>query len=602
MGGEWRQIRPLYKVCACSKMCTKWLPTPSDCSKKSLRGLEDKVFSLQRGEAIFFSLRRRRHRRHQGRGLVLSRLSFAKLPCVLVHMLLTLNGSVPSCFLLTADEVSRGSVSNAGLSLALQHEEPLPNYWRGCYPLSPFAMRRSLRLRGDTRMRAFHTKLISGQQVRIVAVGGSVAWGAIHARPRVRTVPAHARYAQWLRTTYPNASVEYINEASPGTTSSFLLTNFDRILGHYPDLLIWDYSTNDQYGMLETPVEARGCYELLARKLLDRLPTCALVFLSLPPAEPATEAQHRWQEDTIVPVAAAYNIAVVSAQDTLWPAYRNPPSPSLHLWDCSTRHPQPPQVQLVADLLAHFHLLVSSSQPRTANAAAEGNAVDAANNAATAEQPPYTSRPLLFASSAMGPCDGGWRTILSGNRSSFMPSSPSGEGWRWDGTHHGNGWLFNASVGGGAISFDMRFGRVAPRLAISFLRSYEHFGRALLVFDGAADEAAARVATQQCYRDLCDLRFPSLANASRTGTTTAAELQALVAAASNRSTQVKNMSLRASARWAPGCPDLGQHPRIQSGLGLGGREAKGALFSSKAPTLAVYSGSGSKLPSACRAS
>ena len=137
-------------------------------------------------------------------------------------MLLTLNGSVPSCFLLTADEVSRGSVPNAGLSLALQHKEPLPNYWRGCYPLSPFAMRRSLRLRGDTRMRAFHTKLISGQQVRIVAVGGSVAWGAIHARPRVRTVPAHARYAQWLRTTYPNASVEYINEASPGTTSSFL--------------------------------------------------------------------------------------------------------------------------------------------------------------------------------------------------------------------------------------------------------------------------------------------------------------------------------------------------------------------------------------------
>ena len=38
-------------------MCTKWLPTPSDCSKISLRGLEEKVFSLQREEAIFFSRR-----------------------------------------------------------------------------------------------------------------------------------------------------------------------------------------------------------------------------------------------------------------------------------------------------------------------------------------------------------------------------------------------------------------------------------------------------------------------------------------------------------------------------------------------------------------
>ena len=45
MGGqkssvEWRQI--LF-------VRTKWPPTPLDCSKNSLRGVEEKVFSLQRG-------------------------------------------------------------------------------------------------------------------------------------------------------------------------------------------------------------------------------------------------------------------------------------------------------------------------------------------------------------------------------------------------------------------------------------------------------------------------------------------------------------------------------------------------------------------------
>ena len=45
---EWRQIYIQYVRVA---KCTKLPPTPLYCSKNSLRGLEEKVFSLQRGEA-----------------------------------------------------------------------------------------------------------------------------------------------------------------------------------------------------------------------------------------------------------------------------------------------------------------------------------------------------------------------------------------------------------------------------------------------------------------------------------------------------------------------------------------------------------------------
>lgn len=56
------------------------------------------------------------------------------------------------------------------------------------------------------------------------------------------------------------------------------------------------------------------------------------------------------------------------------------------------------------------------------------------------------------------------------------------------------------------LTFNVSFGSALPTLVISYLRSYEHFGKAVVIFDGDVQTAAMRIRKGILYREkYCDL-------------------------------------------------------------------------------------------------
>ena len=442
------------------------------------------------------------------------------------------------------------------VTVALEHQFPVnltlfgaSDGPRSCYPLSAAALRRSFAHRNSPRFRRLVHLVSRGvAPLRVTVLGGSVArTGSEQASTRGGS--AHDRFAWWLKQRYPRpGQVTFTNLAQDGTTTAWrVAVGLADVLASRPDLILWDYSTNDLG--TTTPRDLLPVYEQLLRKLLALPSRPAVLMMMMPRSlDPADPSAHDLQEVVHKPLAAHYGLPLVSYVDAIWPVAELPPHKDSHLFDCFTPvHPMSYVIQLVADTMAYAWTLAlhtvdtagvaGGGQPGSGGAHGRGAGTKEVNGSNLSlyamKDTPLPTRLVTDAGAVLEPCAGGWLTTYDANSAEHLDQdseagSPSlGAGWSFSTSRAGKyGWQFNASqsplqlaaekAGSSLlpkllepITFRMRFSARAPRLLATFLRSYALFGEAVVWFDGGREEAERRVRVQQCYRTVCQLTYGS---------------------------------------------------------------------------------------------
>ena len=146
--------------------------------------------------------------------------------------------------------------------------------FKDCYPLSEADLRRALANPGDWRMKRVIRHVAARRHVSIVSIGGSVsggngALGGSSAKANKQSTPSSGRFVEFLRHRYsPGHHIELTNLAAPATTSSYRTTVLDDVIAAKPDLVIWDYSSNDGATEVQSPEKYRSLMEQLTRQIL----------------------------------------------------------------------------------------------------------------------------------------------------------------------------------------------------------------------------------------------------------------------------------------------------------------------------------------------
>jgi lysophospholipase L1-like esterase len=175
----------------------------------------------------------------------------------------------------------------------------------------------------------------AGLTVNIVVVGGSVTHGGA-CKSYMFEESDHKdagpcswanRFVIWMRQHYRNPNIHLISLAQPATTTTWILTHFDRVLKRNPDLLIVEYGVNDaivsstESGKLQYTTMMRSATELLIRKFLQHNEVMktknAMMYLVL--QRSFDERSYFYPSEVYYPVCKAYGIPVVSVRDAIWP-------------------------------------------------------------------------------------------------------------------------------------------------------------------------------------------------------------------------------------------------------------------------------------------
>ena len=287
----------------------------------------------------------------------------------------------------------------------------------------------------------------------IAVIGGSVAMatGARMGKGHHLGTSASELFANhFLRRRYPRVNIEYENRAQPGTTSQSRITGsgLRSVEALRPDLVIWDYSSNDLTLFSGRPLEYRAVLERLARDVLGLPSQPAFLLLNLPClgadqcGAKGGKDRSAWelQDLAMRPVAERYGLPMVSYRDAIWPTFADGPIPqamrlhghacaSMRLHTCSAYmvasdnrlHLQQSTHQLVADTLAHAWSVaeVRADQDLGAGTAGGGTAGMGSERTESNVLPQIPvfqyahadGAAAAFVEAAM-PCDGGWRTAL----------------------------------------------------------------------------------------------------------------------------------------------------------------------------------------------
>ena len=359
--------------------------------------------------------------------------------------------------------------------------------------------------------------------------------------------PSTKRFADTLRLRYgPGSHIHYYNLGVGGTTSVFRVSTTKSLEVFKPDLIIWDYSSNDFSVHMHSMKRFRSVLEQLVRSLLSLPSQPAVMLLSLL-RRGFDDHEGGWpfQDEALRPVAVLYGLPIVSYRDAVWPerAERKQGAEAELYYNTSRGrhananvHPLWQAHQLIADVLAYAWAAVEHSMGRSYSP----------------QRDPIPAMPLRahFRDTeveAVLACTGGWLTSLTASGDSqrgFEPVHPAGTGWRFvNDLPKKEGWQFDAELSPGArtsrkarefhqkfmnhmiestrgakyvsfrlrrphgwsaqaatalvgtpsllepITFRLKFGS-KPRLAVSMLKSYERFGRLLFWID---DERAAAI-------------------------------------------------------------------------------------------------------------
>lgn len=112
-------------------------------------------------------------------------------------------------------------------------------------------------------LKAMFEKAERGEDITVVGFGGSITQKAACTN---ETDSYSYLVAQWLRNKFPNIKVNWYNAGIGSTTSVLGIARMnDHVLAHNPDLVIVDFTTNDQ-----TDDYHAGSYEAILRTLYEK--------------------------------------------------------------------------------------------------------------------------------------------------------------------------------------------------------------------------------------------------------------------------------------------------------------------------------------------
>eukprot|EP00613_Pedinella_sp_CCMP2098_P034995 CAMPEP_0171722052 /NCGR_PEP_ID=MMETSP0991-20121206/22770_1 /TAXON_ID=483369 /ORGANISM="non described non described, Strain CCMP2098" /LENGTH=464 /DNA_ID=CAMNT_0012314129 /DNA_START=75 /DNA_END=1470 /DNA_ORIENTATION=+ len=240
--------------------------------------------------------------------------------------------------------------------LTLYHKEELPTrVFTGCYPLTPRAFQRSLVQADNARLLRVVRAASQGQQIVVVVIGGSVACATTEKGKCVVETSSSFLFVQWLK--YHGVQIAYHNLALGGTTSLWFLAHIEGLLSLRPDLVIYDYTTNDLDEISsETSIsKLKSITESVARAVLSLPSKPALLHFSIfrSPAFQDGRSSSRAEVLAFEPVARAYNYTLVSYGRAVWPNTDKMPDTKSGVFNFDRIHPASYLQQLIADLFAY---------------------------------------------------------------------------------------------------------------------------------------------------------------------------------------------------------------------------------------------------------
>jgi len=213
------------------------------------------------------------------------------------------------------------------VALTLKHEVQLPgDIFHGCYPLPPASFQRSLVNRCNPRLSRAIRRVQSGLSLTVVTLGGSVAYGNEAGGP---LGASNHWFVVWLQQRYPKANVTHHNLARGATDSIWILANSELIARYRPDLVLYDYSTNDiSPTAASEPVKMRSISEAVVRTIysMPSAPAIIQMVLFRSPRQGRDALTLEVETEGIEPVAEYYDVTLISYRKAIWPSLNRPPS------------------------------------------------------------------------------------------------------------------------------------------------------------------------------------------------------------------------------------------------------------------------------------
>lgn len=161
------------------------------------------------------------------------------------------------------------------------------------------------------RLERVLSKLENGEKVSIAFIGGSVTEGAGAAK----ITDSYAdRVITYLKDTYKEAEITYVNAGLGGTPSALGVMRYERDvlqeLEKTPDLVFVEFAVNDY----QEPTNGRA-YESLVRRILEENEETAVALIF-------AVFQSKWNmQDTYIPIGEYYGLPMVSIKDAVNLAY-----------------------------------------------------------------------------------------------------------------------------------------------------------------------------------------------------------------------------------------------------------------------------------------
>eukprot|EP00884_Botryococcus_braunii_P021062 jgi/Botrbrau1/763/Bobra.0181s0021.1 len=236
------------------------------------------------------------------------------------------------------------------------------------------------------RLRAALQKLLDGQPITVVTLGGSIMAGGDIYFPRKASDSFVGQLFTWLAKTFPHAQHKFHNGCLPATGSTFISICLDEHVVHKDvDLILLEFDINDASPDGKWPNQAymdnrwRRGLEVLFRRLLKYPNSPALLYFHM--WMPGFQHNSFWNttiEDETEILVAYYQLQSLSFRNAIFrPFQANKPGFQDLDISCSYVHPTYLGHRYMADIIIAFlqdelaRLLVEPVLPQEAAAAAE---------------------------------------------------------------------------------------------------------------------------------------------------------------------------------------------------------------------------------------
>ncbi|BDA43799.1 hypothetical protein COCOBI_04-8160 [Coccomyxa sp. Obi] len=335
---------------------------------------------------------------------------------------------------------------------------------------------------GDSRrMERFFEKLLRGEPVTMVTLGGSITAGQGVSMSGDAYIP---RIYDWIQTVFPNKKHRFLNRALPGTTSVYVSPCALQMVPPEADFVLLEYTFNDAeraYEGQSADDPTRRGFERLVRKMLKL------------PKRPAVMYFHVWTprrlgfrffespENMIEMVPEYYGLPSISMRNAMYHLVENLTVPADWLWRSDINHANCLGHRYMADLIIGYFQNIALHVVDHAPDSGRGALRYEDAVVQTLPEPMFVGNSEAHASHCR--MDEDFRALVS-----------SGQGWKW--VNEGKSperpkWGFVTEREGDSLTVRVPTEGFVPvegepiddsplTIGVSCLMSYEHTGAVLL--------------------------------------------------------------------------------------------------------------------------